>query len=57
MLGLHNKQPAASLAVFKFQTAAEAERLAAEGDAVRRDQKLKKDLTNLPPTISQERRT
>ena len=41
MLGLHDKQLAASLAVVKVQTAAQAERLAAEGEAVRRDNKTK----------------
>ena len=46
MLGLHNKQLAASLAVVKVQTAAEAERLAAEGEAVRRDQKSRKSSGN-----------
>ena len=39
MLGLHDKQLAASLAVVIVQTVAKAERLAAEGEAVRRDQK------------------
>ncbi len=42
LLGLHDKQLAASLAVVKVQTAAEAERLAAEGEAVRRNQKSRK---------------
>ena len=42
MLGLYDKQLAANLAVVKVQTAADAERLAAEGEAVRRDQKTKR---------------
>ena len=42
LLGLHDKQLAASLAVARIQTAAEAERLAAEGEAVRRDQKSRR---------------
>ena len=52
MLGLHDKQLAASLAVVNVQTAAEAERLAAEGEAVRRDQKSRKSSGNyiLPST-------
>ena len=37
MLGLHDRQLAANLAVVKVQSAAEAERLAAEGEVVRRD--------------------
>ncbi len=37
MLRLHDKQLAASLAVVKIQTAAEAKRLAAEGEIVHRD--------------------
>ena len=37
-LGLHNRQLAASFAVVKIQTAAEAERLAATGEVVRRNQ-------------------
>ena len=37
MLGLHDRQLAANLAVVKVQTTAEAERLAAEGEVVRRD--------------------
>ena len=52
MPGLYDKQLAASLAVVKVQTAAEAERLAAEGVAVRRDKKSRKSLGNyfLPST-------
>ena len=42
MLELHDKQLAASFAVVKVQTAAEAERLAAESEALRRDQKSRK---------------
>ena len=55
MLGLHDKQLAASLAVVKVQTTAEAERLAAEGKAVRRDQKSRKSSGNyLLPSASRE---
>ena len=52
MLGLYDKQLAALLAVVKVQTAAEAERLAAEGETVRRDQKSRKSSGNyfLPST-------
>ncbi len=52
MLGLHDKQLAASLAVVKVQTSAEAERLASEGEAVRRDQKSRNSSGNyfLPST-------
>ena len=46
MLGLHERQLAASLAVVKIQTAANAEWLAAEGEVVRRDQKSKKYTRN-----------
>ncbi len=46
MIGLHDKQLAALLAVVKVQAAAEAERLAAEGEAVRRDQKSRKSSGN-----------
>ena len=42
MLGLNDRQLAASLAVVKMQTGAEAERLAAEEEIVRRDQKSRK---------------
>ncbi len=52
MLGLHDKQLAASLAVVKVQTAAEAERLAAEGEAVRLDHKSRKSSGNyLLPSV------
>ncbi len=46
MFGLHDKQLASSLAAVKVQTAAEAERLSAEGEAVRRDQKSRKSSGN-----------
>ena len=46
MLGLHKKQLAASLAVVKLQTAAEAKRLATKSEAVRRDQKSRKSSGN-----------
>ena len=39
LLGLYNRQLAASLAVVKIQIAADAERLADEGEAVHRDQR------------------
>ena len=42
MLGLYDRQLAAKLVVVKVQTTAEAERLAAEGEFVRRDQRLSK---------------
>ena len=41
-LGLHDRQLAAILAVVKRQTEAKAERLAAEGEVVSRDQKSNK---------------
>ena len=52
MLALHDTQLAASLAVVKVQTDAKAERLAAEGKAVRRDLKSRKSSGNyfLPST-------
>ena len=37
LLGLYDRQVASSIAVVKIQTAADAERLAAESEAVRRD--------------------
>ena len=46
MLGLHDKQLAASLAIVKVQTAAEAKQLSAESDAVRCDQKSRKSSGN-----------
>ena len=55
MLGLHDKQLAANLAVVKVQSAAEAERLAAEGEAVRRDQRAKRTGNySLPERIDEE---
>ena len=39
--GLHDRQLAASLVIVNIQTAAEAERLAAEREVVRKDQKSK----------------
>ena len=51
MLGLHDKQLAASLAVVKVQTAAEAERLAAEGEAETRP-KVKEVIRKLLSTIN-----
>ena len=47
MIGLYDKQLAANLAVVKVQTAAEAERLAAEGESVRRDQRSRRTNFNL----------
>ena len=53
MIGLYDKQLADCFAVVKVQTAAEAERQAAEGEAVRRDQKSRKSLENyLLPLVS-----
>ena len=46
LLGLYDRQLASSLAVFKIQTAADAERLAAEGEAVRRDQRSRRSTSN-----------
>ena len=42
MLGLHDRQLAASLTVVKIQTAAETKRLTAEGEVLRCDQKSRK---------------
>ena len=42
MLKLHDRQLAANFAVVKANKAAEAERLAAEGEVVRRDQTTRK---------------
>ena len=42
LIGLYNRQRAASLAVVKIRTAADAERLAAAGDPVRRDQRSRR---------------
>ena len=54
-LELHDKELAASLAVVKVQRATEAERLVAEGEAVRRDQKSRKSSGNyLLPSSSRE---
>ena len=52
MLGLHDKQLAASVEVVKVQMAAKAERLAAKGEAVRQEQKSRKSPGNyfLPST-------
>ena len=53
MLGLDDRQLVASLAVVKIQTAAEVERLAAEGEVVRRDQISRKFKENyVLPTVS-----
>ena len=46
LLGLYNRQLASSLAVVKIQTAADAERLTAEGEAVRRDQRSQRSKSN-----------
>ncbi len=48
-LGLYDRQLAASLAVVKIQTAADAERLAAEGEAVRRDLRSRRSKNNSLP--------
>ena len=53
LLGLYDHQLASSLAVVKIQTAADAERLAAEGEAVRRDQRSRRITNNfLPEEVS-----
>ena len=49
LLGLYNRQLASSLAVVKIQTAADAERLATEGEAVRRDQRSRRSPNNFLP--------
>ena len=49
LLGLYDHQLASSLAVVKIATSAEAERLAAEGEAVRRDQKPRRFYNNFLP--------
>ena len=49
LLGLYDRQLASSLAVVKIQTAADAERLAAESKAVRRDQRPPRSLNNFLP--------
>ena len=55
MLGLHDNQLAASLAVVKVQSAAKAKRLAAKGEAMRGDQKSRKSSENyLLPTASRK---
>ena len=55
MLGLHDKQHAAFVAVVKVQAATEAVRLAAERLRVRRDQKSRKSSGNyLLPSASHE---
>ena len=46
LLGLYDRQLASFLAVVKIQTAADAERLAAECEAVRRDQRPCRSLNN-----------
>ena len=48
-LGLFDRQLASSLAVVKIQTAADAERLAAEGEAVRRDKRYRRSTNNFLP--------
>ncbi len=48
-MGLYDRQLAASLAVARLQTAAEAERLAAEGEAVRHDQRSRRSGSNFLP--------
>ena len=49
LLWLYDRQLALSLAVVKIQTAADAERLAAEGEAVRRDQRSWRSTSNFLP--------
>ena len=49
ILGLYDRQLASSHAVVKIQTAADAERLAAEGEAVRRDQRSRRSTNNFLP--------
>ena len=49
LLGLSDRQLASSLAVVNIQTAADAERLAAEGEAMRRDQRYRRSTNNFLP--------
>ena len=49
LLGLYDRQLASSLAVVKIQTSADAKRLAAEGEAVRRDQRSWRSTNNFLP--------
>ena len=49
LLGLYNRQLASPLAVVKIQTAADAERLAAEGEAVRHKQRPRRSTSNFLP--------
>ena len=49
LLWLYDRQLAFSLAGVKIQTAADAERLAAEGEAVRRDQRSRRSTSNYLP--------
>ena len=49
LLGLYNRQLASSLAVVKIQTAADVERLAAEGKAVISDQRSRRSTSNFLP--------
>ena len=46
LLGLYDRQLASSLAVVKIQTIADSERLAAEGEAMRRDQLPRRSTSN-----------
>ena len=48
-LGLYDRKLASSLAVVKIQTAADAERLAAEDEGVRRDQRSRRSTNNFLP--------
>ena len=49
LLKLYDRQLASSLAVVKILTAADAERLAAEGEAVRREQRPRRSTSNFLP--------
>ena len=49
LLSLYDRQLASTLAVVKIQTAADAERLAAEGEAVRREQRSRRSMNNFLP--------
>ena len=49
LLGLYDCKLASSLAVVKIQTAADVERLGAEGEAVRRDQRYRRSTSNFLP--------
>ena len=48
-MGLYDRTLASTLATARIQTAADAERLAAEGESVRRDQQSRRSMNNFFP--------